>query len=137
TSDGAAALRRALPGVQIVRADVAAGQAKLRAIGAALERYRDEHDHLPPAVLVGPDGKTHYSWRVALLPQLGLQKLFDRYHLDQPWDSAANLKLLREMPEVYALPGSVSDAGYFAIVGRTAVFSDKPGASTGGSITGN
>jgi thiol-disulfide isomerase/thioredoxin len=137
TSDGVTALRRALPGVPVVRANIAAGQAKLRLIGQALEQYRSQRGHLPPAALVGPDGKTLSSWRVALLPDLGHKALFDKYRLDQPWNSDANLKVLRQMPDVYALPGagpSVSNAGYFAIVGRTAFFPETPGVSTAEAI---
>jgi thiol-disulfide isomerase/thioredoxin len=87
---------------------------------------------LPPAVLVGPDGKTLHSWRVALLPELGEKQLYAQYRLDQPWNSHANRKLLSRLPDVYGLPGSApgaQSAGYFALTGPTAFFSEKAGVA--------
>jgi thiol-disulfide isomerase/thioredoxin len=133
TQEGVAALRRAVPAAFVVRADIALGHAKLRRIGLALEQYHSQNGRLPPAVLVGPDGKTLHSWRVALLPEFGEKQLFAQYRLDQPWNSPTNRKLLSRMPDVYGLPGSVPgshDAGYFALTGPTAFFSEKPGVAT-------
>ncbi|MGN6134387.1 MAG: DUF1559 family PulG-like putative transporter, partial [Aureliella sp.] len=38
------------------------------------------------------------SWRVHLLPLAGRQDLYDKFHLDEPWDSKHNLTLLPEIP---------------------------------------
>ena len=40
----------------------------LKQIGLAMHNFHDVHRHLPPAVIVGPDGKPWHSWRVLLLP---------------------------------------------------------------------
>ncbi len=61
---------------------------------------------LPPAAITGPDGRPLLSWRVAALPFLGHQPLYDRFRLDEPWDSPHNIGLLDEMPEVYTRPWS-------------------------------
>jgi hypothetical protein len=50
-------------------------------------------------------GKALLSWRVALLPYLDQNNLFNQFHLDEPWDSAHNKKLLSKMPKVFAPPG--------------------------------
>ena len=55
---------------------------KLKQIGIAMQNYHDVYKQFPPAVLIGPDGKTPYSWRVALLPFLGKQDLYNRYKKD-------------------------------------------------------
>ena len=42
-----------------------------------------------------------FSWRVALLPILDEQELYESYQFDQPWDNAHNLTLLAKMPAVF------------------------------------
>jgi hypothetical protein len=66
--------------------------------------YQDEHGRLPPAVVYGEDGNPLYSWRVLLLPYIEQKDLYQRFHLDEPWDSPHNLQLLPEMPSTYAPP---------------------------------
>ena len=56
----------------------------------------------PPATIRSKDGKPLLSWRVAALPYLEQNDLYNRFHLDEPWDSPHNKALLKEMPEVYA-----------------------------------
>ncbi len=48
------------------------------------------------------DGKPLLSWRVAILPYLEQQALYDKFHLDEPWNSPHNRTLLNQMPEIYA-----------------------------------
>ncbi len=56
---------------------------------------------LPPAVINSKDGKPLLSWRVALLPHLDQQALYEKFHLDEPWDSPHNKALLEQIPAVY------------------------------------
>ncbi len=42
-----------------------------------------------------------FSWRVAILPFIDQNELFEAYRFDEPWDSERNLKLLDKMPEIY------------------------------------
>ncbi len=62
---------------------------------------------LPPAA-ISKDGKPLLSWRVALLPYLDLalgqapNELYEKFHLDEPWDSSHNKELIDQIPEVYA-----------------------------------
>ncbi len=51
-----------------------------------------------------------YSWRVALLPHLGYQELFDQYRFDEPWDSPTNSRLLQQMPPVFRHPSDSPDS---------------------------
>jgi hypothetical protein len=71
--------------------------------------YESDHGTLPPAVVHGPDGKALLSWRVLLLPFLEQQQLYAQFHLDEPWDSPNNIKLLEKMPSLYAPPHYRSD----------------------------
>jgi hypothetical protein len=59
---------------------------------------------LPPAIVYGKDRRPLLSWRVLLLPYLEQQELYNKFKLDEPWDSPNNLPLLDQMPLVYALP---------------------------------
>ena len=58
-----------------------------------------------------------YSWRVALLPHLGYQELYDQYRFDEPWDSPANSRLIRQMPEVFRHPGDSPESNETRYVG--------------------
>ena len=98
---------------------------KLKRLGLAMHNYYDVHKRLPAATLLGPDGKTPYSWRVAILPMLGEQALYDRYRFDEPWDGPNNRKLLAEMPDEYRHPAAPADsqnACYFALSGPETAF---------------
>jgi hypothetical protein len=70
----------------------------------ACHNYQDEHGHLPPAVVYGPDGTPLYSWRVLLLPYFEEQELYEQFNKDEPWDSPHNVRLLEKMPSIYAPP---------------------------------
>jgi hypothetical protein len=74
------------------------------AIGIALWSYFDAHGTFPAHAIYSKDGKPLLSWRVALLPYLGEDKLFKQFHRDEPWDSEHNKKLIDRMPEVYRSP---------------------------------
>ena len=51
------------------------------------------------------------SRRVALLPYLEQDNLYEQFKLDEPWDSANNKKLIEQMPKIYA-PPKPGQAGY-------------------------
>jgi Protein of unknown function (DUF1559) len=76
----------------------------LTAIDAGMRHFYMKHEHFPPAAIRDPAGRPLLSWRVAVLPILGQQELYDRFRLDEPWDSAHNHALLAEMPWFYAAP---------------------------------
>lgn len=91
-------------------------------LGRALWQFHESNGHFPAAVSFSSrDGRPLLSWRVALLPYLGYRELFDRFHVDEPWDSPHNLALLASMPAVYACPSepdtSLGLTTYLVIVG--------------------
>jgi RNA polymerase sigma factor (sigma-70 family) len=99
----------------------------LKQIGLAFHNYADTNrGTLAPASLCDPAGKPLLSWRVALLPFLDQGALYKEFHLDEPWDSEHNKKLLDRMPSVYALPGiNMKHPGltaYQVFVGKDALF---------------
>jgi prepilin-type processing-associated H-X9-DG protein len=74
----------------------------LHRLGIAFHNYRDQHKHFPPAAIYDKDGKPLLSWRVLLLPNLEEDTLSGEFHLEEPWDSEHNKKLLAKMPKVFA-----------------------------------
>ena len=97
----------------------------LKGIAIALHNYHDTFNEFPPAVLTGPDGKTKYSWRVAILPFVNAGVQYDLYRKNEPWDSPHNKQILERMPSVFRDPNAdpnSTDCGYFAIDGPGAMF---------------
>jgi hypothetical protein len=77
----------------------------------------------PPAIC-NPDGKPLLSWRVAILPYIEQEALYERFHLDEPWDSPHNSQLIAEIPEVLCSPGRPNDGKtlYLECVGEETPF---------------
>lgn len=102
-------------------------QSNMRKIGRGLHDYHEKNRAFPPAAGRLLDAKSKYSWRVAILPFLGQQALYDQYDFDEPWDSEQNKKLLSQMPSVYSTNKSNKAEGktnVLAIVGpKTAIAS--------------
>jgi hypothetical protein len=61
-------------------------------------------DTFPPAAIADKDGKPLLSWRVAILPYVEQDQLYQKFHLDEPWDSDHNKKLIENMPKIFDLP---------------------------------
>jgi hypothetical protein len=105
----------------------------LKQIGLAFHNYADVNKHLPPPVLYGGStGKVPYSWRVAILPYLESQDLYNQYNFEEPWDGPNNRKLIDKMPSVYAYPSlggaNQSHPAYFVFTGPDTMLGkgDKP-----------
>jgi hypothetical protein len=100
-----------LPTVQAVRSAASrnVNVDRMRQIGLAMLNYQAEHKHFPAHAIQSKDGKPLLSWRVAILPQLAEQDLYDQFHLDEPWDSDHNKPLIEKMPAVYAKAGRPDD----------------------------
>ncbi len=94
-----------LPAVQQAREAARRTQADnhLKQIGLAMHNFHDVNNKLPAQA--NYEGKKPLlSWRVHLLPYLGEAELYNEFHLDEPWDSPHNKKLIEKMPQVYKNP---------------------------------
>ena len=82
----------------------------LRQLALANHNFESAHGHFPTQASVDKSGKLLLSWRVQILPFLGRseQQLYDQFHLDEPWDSEHNLKLVEQMPEIFEDPNPLS-----------------------------
>jgi uncharacterized protein (TIGR03067 family) len=80
----------------------ALSQVNLRQIGLAFHDYLDARRRFPPQAICGTDGKPLLSWRVAILEFLPKgPELYKQFKLNEPWDSAHNVKLLEQIPDFY------------------------------------
>lgn len=110
----------------------AAGRAQssnnLKQIMLAMHNYHDIYRHFPAAYGMKKDGTKLLSWRVYLLPYLEQQALYEQFHLDEPWDSAHNKKLIEKMPMLFAspaMPAELAKKGmttYVAPIGEKTIF---------------
>ncbi|HVS35105.1 MAG TPA: DUF1559 domain-containing protein, partial [Gemmataceae bacterium] len=94
----------------------------LKQLGLAVHNYHDANGAFPKPAIYDKDGKPLLSWRVMLLPYLEQNELYQQFHLDEPWDSDHNKKLLEKMPKVFAPPDSDAfknhEAAFQALVGK-------------------
>jgi len=69
-------------------------------------------------------GSPLLSWRVHLLPHIGLEDLYEQFNLDEPWNSPHNLALADEMPEIYKNDefSSTNRTSFLAIAGEETNF---------------
>ncbi len=106
-----AAVAETLPGVQRA-AHRATTMNNLKQIGLSIIKTADDADgRMPDAVVYSKAGKPLYSWRVAILPNLGERELYNKLKLDEPWDSEHNKPLLAKMPKVFEMPGVKAPEG--------------------------
>lgn len=74
---------------------------QMKEVMVAMHNHHQVHGSFPNDVQ-SEDGTPLLSWRVRILPYLGEAELYERFHLDEPWDSEHNATLLAEIPDVYA-----------------------------------
>lgn len=79
---------------------------KIRQLAISFHNWADSHKGVLPAwAITDEEGKPLLSWRVQILPLIGQSELYEKFHLDEPWDSPHNIKLVTEMPDLYAPEG--------------------------------
>ena len=105
----------------------------MKLIGLAMHNYHSAYSHFPPAALRDKQNKPLLSWRVLILPYLDQVKLYKEFHLNEPWDSPHNKKLIARMPSEYRSPASrITKPGYttcLVAVGPKTLFSKPEGMS--------
>jgi hypothetical protein len=105
----------------------------LKMIGLAMHMYHDKHGEFPTAAICDANGKPLLSWRVALLPFLDEEKLYNEFKLNEPWDSEHNKKLLERMPKllgpVRGKTDNPYDTFYRVFQGGGAIFDLKTAVS--------
>jgi hypothetical protein len=111
---------------------------KLKVIGLAMHNYHDTYGQFPPAAILDNQKKPLLSWRVQLLPFFDHDDLYKEFHLDEPWDSEHNKKLIAKIPEEFQSPSrELTKAGkttYLAPIGKRTLFPDDYSKVTFASV---
>ena len=114
-----------------VRAQRTQSTHKLKQIGLAMHNHHDTFKTFPDEAVRDDAGEPLLSWRVKLLPFLGERELFDRFRMNEPWDSPHNKPLIEQIPNVFKVPGvemTVGKTSYVGIVGKGTLFDPiRPG----------
>jgi hypothetical protein len=110
----------------------AQGQNNLKQIALAMHNYLATYNRFPAQAAYDKNGKPMLSWRVTILPYIEQQNLYNQFHLDEPWDSEHNKKLLAKMPKIYATPQDDKTVKehktyYQGFFGKGAFFEGKKG----------
>lgn len=123
-----------LPAVQQAREAARRSQGKnnLKQIGLAMHNYHDVYKTFPASGSVDKKGKKLLSWRVHVLPFVDAAPLYQQFHLDEPWDSDHNKKLIEKIPPVYVSPNHADLAKqgktvYLVPTGEGAAFEGNEG----------
>ena len=96
-----------------------------------MHAYHDKYGHLPPAYVLGADGKPAHSWRVLVLEFMGYEELFKQYNFKEPWNGPNNRRLADKMPGQYRVASHANErnknlTSYVVLVGpKTAFPGDK------------
>ncbi len=97
---------------------------QLRQIAIGMHNHHDVYSEFP-AHANYKKNKPLLSWRVHLLPFLGQKALYDKFHLEEPWDSPHNKQLIKQMPDVYkngAIDHSKFKTNYLVAFGKGTIF---------------
>jgi prepilin-type processing-associated H-X9-DG protein len=119
-----------LPAVQSAREAARRNQCtnNLRQIALAMHNYHDANNAFPKPAITGKDAKPLLSWRVAILPYIEQGDLYNKFKLDEPWDSPHNKVLLKEMPPTYLCPSRSNvepfTTNYRVFSGKGALFEE-------------
>jgi hypothetical protein len=133
--DAAMAGRTLLDAVQKMRE--ARGRAQsmnnLKQLALAMHNYASTmQGQLPAHAIYSKNGKPLLSWRVMILPYIEQDALYKQFHLNEPWDSEHNKRLLAKMPRTYSSPQDEKTLQehttyYQAFHGKSAFFEGKQG----------
>ncbi|MEM7312704.1 MAG: DUF1559 domain-containing protein [Planctomycetota bacterium] len=102
-----------LPAVQQARVAARRNMSinNMKELGLGLLNYESALRRFPSA------DENGLSWRVRILTMIGQQRLYDKFHLDEPWDSPHNKALIAEMPNELRSPESTAPEGHTVYLG--------------------
>jgi prepilin-type processing-associated H-X9-DG protein len=118
-----------LPAVQAGREAARRSQCQnnLKQIALAMHNYHDTYRALPAQAVLDENGQPMHSWRVAILPFIEQQALYQQYNFNEPWNSPANRALADVHVPAYACPSSAhgpnsNETSYFVVYGDETMF---------------
>ena len=107
-----------LPAVQAAREAARRMQSSnnVKQLMLAIHNYEFAFKFIPTRATKSKDGEQLLSWRVALLPFVEEGALYQEFHLDEPWDSPHNIKLVPRLPTAFRHPSSQAQPGHTVYV---------------------
>ncbi len=114
----------------------------LKQLVLAMHTYHDAHNSFPSVYAETKEKKPLHSWRVAFLPYVEENALYDKIRKDEPWDSEYNKQFHNQMPAVYVSSGLTAEEiekgnTTFAVVwGKKAAFQPNKWFSFGNITDG-
>jgi hypothetical protein len=100
----------------------------MKQIMLAMLNEEAQKQRFPARANFDKQGKPLLSWRVHMLPYLEQQALYQKFKLDEPWDSEHNKQLIAQIPEVYqSVKRKDTKTNYLAVVGPGALFEGTNG----------
>jgi hypothetical protein len=123
-----------LPALQQARGGArrVVSQNNMRQITLAGHNYHSAHQYFPAGYSIDDNKQPLLSWRVYLLPFIEQNDLYEKFKLDEPWDSPNNKPLAKLMPEIYRSPNSKAKDGltvYRGVGGNTGMLGPTRGKS--------
>ena len=106
----------------------------LKQMSLGILNFYDTKKTLPDPRNLHKDGKPLLSWRVQILPYHRRTRLYNQFHLDEPWDSEHNRAAYPQHAASLRqseLPTADGKTNYLAVVGKECVFdgTEKGGTS--------
>jgi Protein of unknown function (DUF1559) len=74
---------------------------RMHKVSVAIHNYYSAFRKSPTNVATSSEEPSQLSWRVHLLPTLGEQSAYERFALDEPWDSDTNKAAAANIPLVF------------------------------------
>jgi prepilin-type processing-associated H-X9-DG protein len=109
-------------------------EGNLKQIALAFANFESTFGSFPAGIYDKAGQKMNLSWRVAILPFVEQQALYQQFKFDEPWDSDNNKRLIEKMPKMYAVQGTEPTDGktyYRGFTGRGTVLDPQPGRPGG------
>jgi hypothetical protein len=103
--EGISALLTAIPDAALAGRGASAAENNMKQITLAIINYADANGGRMPANTYDSDGKPLLSWRVQILPYIEQSALYQRFKLDEAWDSDHNKPLSRIVVKAFQVPG--------------------------------
>lgn len=80
----------------------------MKVLAIAMHNYYNANDQFPGYASTNEDGEPLLSWRVHLLAYIDVE-LYEEFHLNEPWDSEHNRRLIPRMPSYFLTKSSTLD----------------------------
>lgn len=111
----------------------------IRNIALSMHNYSAAYGHFPGPAMKKEGSEHAYSWRIAILPYMEQQELYDNYRFDEAWDSEHNSEVTAKMPDVFrhsSQDEDSTDSSVFVFAGSGTMFDSEKTLDFGDIVDG-